>query len=297
MSSALAEAIRRHTDAQGAGDAAYDTAVPGFVLLRSSRETMPNHASYQPALCVVAQGEKQVTFGDLRMTYGTMQMLVVSLALPAIGRITRASRAEPYLGLALALDTAALGELLPQVGPLPTPDDSAHPGVFAGDAGATLADCLVRLVRLLDTPHAVPVLAPAIVREIHFWLLTGPYARHVVRLAMPEGQTQRVAAAIRLLRDRFAKAIRVEELAAAAAMSPSSFHQHFKALTGMTPIQFQKQLRLVEARRLMVAGDANVATAAYTVGYESASQFSREYARMFGVPPKRDAMALRAVPA
>lgn len=297
MASALAQAIARYTEARGGGDAAYETAVPGFLLLRSTRATMPHHAHYLPALCVVAQGEKEVAFGEHRLTYGARQMLVVSLALPAFGRVTRATRDAPYLGLVLGLDPAVLGEVLAHVGPLPPPDGAARPGAFVGDADDRVTDGLARLIGLLETPRAVPLLAPAVVREICYWLLAGPYARDVVQLALPEGHAQRIAAAIHLLRSRFATPLRVEELAAAAAMSASTFHEHFRALTGMSPIQYQKQLRLVEARRLMVAGDANVTTAAYTVGYESTSQFSREYARLFGVPPKRDAAALRAVPA
>jgi transcriptional regulator GlxA family with amidase domain len=151
-----------------------------------------------------------------------------------------------------------------------------------------------RLMRVLDTPKAIPVLYPAIMREICFWLLTGAHGGEVRKLGLPDSHTRRITDAIYLLRDNFARPIRVEELAAAARMSLSSFHQHFKTLTSMTPLQYQKQLRLLEARRLMTADGANVSSAAYRVGYESASQFSREYSRMFGAAPKRDAMELRA---
>jgi transcriptional regulator GlxA family with amidase domain len=154
---------------------------------------------------------------------------------------------------------------------------------------------MLRLIRLLETPAAIPVLAPAALREVYYWLLTGPDGAAIARLALAEGNTQRIARAMTLLRDNFTRPIRVAELAEAAGMSPSSFHEHFKALTAMTPLQYQKQLRLLEAQRLLVAGDIDAARAAYRVGYESASQFSREYARMFGAPPARHAAGLRGV--
>jgi transcriptional regulator GlxA family with amidase domain len=153
---------------------------------------------------------------------------------------------------------------------------------------APLTDCMLRLVRLLDLPQAVPVLFPAIMREICFWLLTGENGGEVCKLALPDSHTRRIASAIYLLRDNFTRAIRVRELADAARMSVSSFHEHFKALTSMTPLQYQKQLRLLEARRLLLAGGLSVSGAAYRVGYESASQFSREYSRMFGGAPRLD---------
>jgi AraC-like DNA-binding protein len=153
----------------------------------------------------------------------------------------------------------------------------------------------VRLVRLLATPKAIPVLYPSIMREIYYWLLSGPNAGAICKIALPNGHTQRIADAIYVLRENFSRSIRIEELAATARMSPSSFHQHFKTLTSMTPLQYQKQLRLLEARRLMVSDAANVTRAALQVGYESPSQFSREYARMFGTPPKRDAMTMKAM--
>jgi transcriptional regulator GlxA family with amidase domain len=156
---------------------------------------------------------------------------------------------------------------------------------------------MVRLVKLISNPKAISVLYPAIMREICFWLLSGPYGGEICKIAMPDSQTRRITDAIYLLRDNFTTPLRIRQLAATARMSPSSFHQHFKALTSMTPLQYQKQLRLLEARRLLLSGSVNVAGAAYQVGYESASQFSREYARAFGTPPKRSVMDIKATAA
>jgi transcriptional regulator GlxA family with amidase domain len=158
-----------------------------------------------------------------------------------------------------------------------------------------LADCALRLVRLLDTPKAIPTLYPIIMREICFWLLTGPHGGDVARMTLANGPSQRVINAMHSLRSRFRETVRIEELAAVAQMSVSSFHRQFKALTSMTPLQYQKQLRLLEARRLMISDAVRVEAAAFQVGYESPSQFSREYARMFGAPPKRDAKQMQAV--
>lgn len=197
------------------------------------------------------------------------------------------------MAISLEFDVGMMREVMEQLDKPPKPTGNAGLGIFVENLSQPLADCLVRLTRMLATPSAIPVLYPAIMREICFWLLTGPNGGEVCKLVLPDGQTRRIADAIRLLRDNFAEPVRIEQLAAAARMSPSSFHQHFKTLTSMTPLQYQKQMRLLEARRLMVAGHANVESAAYQVGYESASQFSREYTRMFGTPPKRDVTEMR----
>jgi transcriptional regulator GlxA family with amidase domain len=169
-------------------------------------------------------------------------------------------------------------------------------GIFVTDFRGPLADCALRLVRLLDTPEAIPTLHPLIMREICYWLLTGPHGSDAARMVLANGPSQRIMDAMRILRVRFAEPVRVEELAAVARMSTSAFHRQFKALTSMSPLQYQKQLRLLEARRLMVSRAFNVAAAAFEVGYESSSQFSREYARLFGASPKRDVKRLQAGP-
>ncbi|MBY0382731.1 MAG: AraC family transcriptional regulator [Xanthobacteraceae bacterium] len=175
----------------------------------------------------------------------------------------------------------------------PRPGAERTSGVFVQDVGGPLADSLLRLLQLLDTPAALPVLQSSILHEIYFWLLTGPNSAEICKLATVDSHTERLSRAIHLLRD-LSRPVRTEQLAAAAQMSLSSFHQHFKALTSMTPLQYQKHLRLLEARRLMLTDAATATTAAYQVGYESPSQFSREYARMFGAPPRRDVEGVRA---
>lgn len=298
MSSSLQHAVGAFIDAHNGGDGLIATAIGGLVLMRASSaeptNRLPNHMIYRPALCVVVQGAKQVMFGDHVLEFGEMQAIVVSLDLPAFGTVAKASPQKPYLAIALDFDVAILREVMDELQSPPKPAAEGGLGVYIQNIDGPLADCMLRLVRLLDTPHAIPVLYPAIMREIYFWLLTGANAADICKLGLPDSHTQRIAQAIRVLRENFVRPMRIAQLAAAARMSASSFHQHFKMLTSMTPLQYQKQLRLLEARRLLVADGSNVASAAHRVGYESASQFSREYARMFGVPPKRDATELKS---
>jgi hypothetical protein len=189
------------------------------------------------------QGAKQVLFGDRLFDYGEMQALAVSVELPGIGRVTRASVDEPYLGIILQFDLGILRDVMRQIDPPPTPDENAGTGVFVMDIEGPLTDCIERLIRMLGTPKAIPVLYPAIMREISYWLLTGESAHEICKLASPNGHTQRIAETIHILRNDIARPIRIEQLADAARMSPLSFYQHFKTLTSLTPIQYQKQLR------------------------------------------------------
>ncbi|MDE1174145.1 MAG: AraC family transcriptional regulator [Parvibaculaceae bacterium] len=297
MTSFLKAPVENYIEAHGGGNGPFLTPVEGLTLLKTSGETLPYHKVYKPALCIVVQGAKQITLGENSFDYAQMQMLVVSIELPAFGRVTRASEKEPFLGLTLEFDVGLMREVMEALDAPPRPSEGSGPGIFVDDLAGPLEDCVTRLLRLLETPAAIPILYPAIMRELCYWLLTGPHGGELCKLALPNSHTQRITDAIYVLRENFTRPIRIEELAAAARMSMSSFHQHFKALTAMTPLQYQKQLRLLEARRLMISDAANVASAAYQVGYESASQFSREYARMFGVPPKRDSMELRELPA
>lgn len=297
MSHTLAELIKRQTDAQPPGKASpFATAIDGLILLRSDHERHPSHHIIQPALCVVAQGAKRTTFGGRHYEYGAGQALVVSVEMPALSRVVRASPAEPYLGLAVEFDPAVMRDVLACLDTPPAPPMSqgnvGH-GVFVTDFGGPLADCVLRLVRLLDTPKAIPVIAPMILREICYWLLVGPHGNEVAKVVLANSHAERVVNAIHVLRNQFSETLRIEDLAAVAQMSPSAFHRQFKALTSMTPLQYQKQLRLLEARHLMVNGAVNAEAAAYRVGYESPSQFSREYSRMFGAPPRRDVVALK----
>ncbi|HEY0146515.1 MAG TPA: AraC family transcriptional regulator [Methylovirgula sp.] len=297
MSVALKEALLAYMAEKGGHDGPYPTEIEALTLMRSTTPVLPHPMVYRPALCVIVQGAKQVMFGDRIFDYEEMQCLVISIALPAFGRVVRATPDKPLLALHLDFDMGIMRDVMAALEPPPRPSGAEDFSVFVEDLREPLADCLARLIRLLATPKAIPILYPAIMREICFWLLTGPHAGEVCKLVLPNSQTQRIARAIHMLRERFSRPLRIEELATASGMSASSFHQHFRALTAMTPLQYQKQLRLLEARRLLIEGEINAAHAAYRVGYESASQFSREYARMFGQPPKRDVTEVRALSA
>ena len=295
MSNALIEAVKRYTDQQAGKESPFITAIDGMAVLRSDHEKPASHMIMKPALCVVVQGTKWTTFGDRRYDYPAGRALVVSVEMPAFSRVVKASPVEPFLAIVIQFDLAVMRDVMERLEAPPKPEDNLGRGVFVTDFDGPLADCVLRMVRLLDTPQAIPILAPMIMREIGYWLLTGPHGSEVAKLVLANSHAQRVVTAIHALRDQFAETIRIEELAAIARMSPSAFHRQFKALTSMTPLQYQKQLRLLEARHLMATGDANAEVAAYQVGYESASQFSREYARMFGAPPRRDIATLKTV--
>ncbi|HIC7211454.1 AraC family transcriptional regulator [Burkholderia stabilis] len=296
MSDELIERVARLTGAPGE-DSPFATAIDGLILLRANREKLPAPLIMKPALCVVVQGAKWTTFGGRRYDYGPGRALVVSVEMPATSRVVKASETEPFLGIVLEFDLAMMRDVLERLDAPPQPAASIGHGVCVTDFNGPLADCMLRMMRLLDTPAAIPVVAPLVMREICYWLLAGPHGGEVSRVVFANGHAQRVVAAIHALRGQFAEAVRVEDLAAVAQMSASAFHRQFKALTSMTPLQYQKQLRLLEARHLMVTGAANAETAAYRVGYESASQFSREYARMFGAPPRRDVVTLKTAQA
>jgi AraC-like DNA-binding protein len=220
---------------------------------------------------------------------------VIGVETPSVCRVFEASPGEPCLVLAFELDLAIMRSVAEGLEAPPRASGEVGRGVFVTDFQGPLADCALRLVRLLDTPKAIPTLYPVIMREIGYWLLTGPHGGDVVRMTLANSPSQRVISAMHSLRSRFREAVRIEDLAGIARMSPSAFHRQFKALTSLTPLQYQKQLRLLEARRLMISSAVNVEAAAFQVGYESPSQFSREYARMFGAPPKRDAKHLQTV--
>ncbi len=296
MRDILVEAVGRYTEAQ-TGSSPFVTAVPGLTLLRSDHEKRPNHLLYKPALCIVVQGAKWTTFGNRRFEYRAGQALVVTVEMPAFATVVEATPTKPYLGVIIEFDLGLMREVMDSlIAEMDTPPrvrGDAGRGVFVTNFDGPLADCALRMVRLLGTPQAISVLYPAIMREICYWLLSGPERGEVIQMALANSHARCVLSAIHCLRERFSEPIRIEELASVAHLSPSAFHRQFKSITSMTPLQYQKQLRLLEARRLMVTEEATVETAAFQVGYESSSQFSREYSRMFGLPPRRDAVLLR----
>jgi len=277
------------------------TGVEGLHLYRQSAPNAEFPVAYQPSLCVVAQGEKQALLGGELYRYAAGRYLVVTVALPLVCQVTRATVAEPYLCAQLDLEPRLLAELLaeqsagPYAGqPVGGPLDDAPRAIFVGDADHALADGLLRLLRLLDAPRDIPVLAALITREICYRLLEGGNGRNIARAVLPGGRTRSIGEVIEVLKRDLARHIRVEDMADMAHMSPSGFYAHFKAVTAVSPLQYHKRLRLLEARRLMLAEAADAADAAFQVGYASASQFSREYARMFGAPPMADAQRVRA---
>jgi AraC-like DNA-binding protein len=296
MASELVKAVARHSGRKP--DASpFSTSIDGLLLLRAEHEKPLSHLIFKPALCVTLQGSKWTAFGDKRFVYSAGQALIVGIEMPAVGRVTEASPDEPYLGIVIELDLGMMREVLESMEEPPAADGNARCGVLVIDFAGPLADCALRAMGLLDTPKAIPVLYPALMREICYRLLTGPHGGEIARMALGGNRTHRVISAIHALRDRFAEPVRIEDLASIAQLSPSAFHRQFKALTLMTPLQYQKQLRLLEARRLLASGERNVEAAAFRVGYESPSQFSREYARMFGAPPRRDIATLRRMAA
>lgn len=286
----LLEAVTRYVGVQG-GESPFETPIGGVMILRDEQVRAPSHRLFRPALCLVVQGAKWTMFGERRYEYRAGQALVVSVELPARSQVMKASPETPYLAVVIEFDLNVMREVLETLQTPPAAESGQS--VFVMDVQAQLSDCVLRMIRLLDTPKAIPALYPLAMRELCYWLLTGAHGGEVSRLALASSHAGRVVSAIHALRERFAEQVRIEELAAIASLSISAFHRQFRALTSMTPLQYQKQLRLLEARRLMVSGDLNAETASYTVGYESPSQFSREYARMFGQSPRRDVAALR----
>lgn len=290
MTETLLQLVHRHADANvRPGDLAH-TPISGLTTIRSPMPTGLAHAISHPLICLVLQGEKQVTIGARTFTFGAGDSLLITADVPIVSQITRASPEAPYCSLALNLDSAVIAELTEQMEP-PSPAELSPVQVDPTDS--EVADVALRLIRLLDRPASVPVLHGQLVRELHYWLLMGKHGAAIRRLGWPDSHFRRIARAVSLLRARYTEALPVEGLAAEAGMSPSSFHQHFRAVTSLSPLQFQKQLRLIEARRLMTAEALTAASAAFAVGYESVPQFTREYRRLFGQPPATDAKMAR----
>ncbi|WP_232224158.1 AraC family transcriptional regulator [Mastigocladopsis repens] len=282
--------VDRHTD--GKGNGAHATAIDPLVFMRECEPSTAIRDVSEPLLAIVVQGKKEVFLNEEIYQYSVAQHLVVSVDLPLGACVVEATPDQPYLSLKLKLDPAQLCEIIAQTNPDTGKKESVK-GWFISDAAPPLIDCAIRLTRLLDTPQDIPFLAPMIIREIYYRLLMGEQGEAVRQIATSGSNMQRIAEVIKRLKADFTKPLRVEELAEQANMSASSFHRHFKAVTSMSPLQYQKQLKLLSARQMMLAENADATQAAYQVGYESTSQFSREYARMFGAPPIRDIERLR----
>jgi AraC-like DNA-binding protein len=251
----------------------------------------------EPTLAVVAQGVKETALNGRTFTYGAGQFLVVSVELPVIGYLVQASADEPFLAFVLELRPERIAALLLETAPAATARtgaaDATPAGIAVSDASPALIDATGRLLALLDAPDDAAALAAGVEREVLWRLLTGPQGTTVRQIGLADSRLAHLARAIRWIRVHYNETLRVEELAALATMSVSSFHRHFRAVTSMTPIQYQKQIRLREARARLLAEPGDITGVGFAVGYDSPSQFSREYRRMFGLPPSRDALALR----
>jgi AraC-like DNA-binding protein len=274
-------------------DGPFELALPGVHAIRVSHpNTEPVHATLPPALCVIAQGAKIVMLGQEVYEYDASRMLVYSVDLPIAAQVARASRTEPYLGFKLELDPYKVAELALKVFPDGVPRRSNR-GLCVVQATDDIINAIVRLIELMAQPGDADLLAPLVVDEILIRLLRSPIGSRVAQIGHAGSRLQRVAKAIAWIRANFSQPMAVQALADLVHMSVSSFHQHFKAVTSMSPLQYQKVLRLQEARRLMLSGMMDAGTASRHVGYLSASQFSREYARLFGSAPTKDVARLR----
>jgi AraC-like DNA-binding protein len=282
--------IARHAPADGT----HATGLERLSLIRSSTPTMPMPNVYRPLLCLVGQGSKVVALGDHVFTYAPGRYGVVSADLPVLGQVSQASPERPYLCLVLDFDPAALSELALRVPP--TSVEAPPLGMTLADAGEDLLEACLRLLRLLDDPQALPVLAPAAEQEVLYRLLTGPHGARMRQITASHGRVAQIGRAIAWIQRHYRERITIDELAGAAGMSPSSLHEHFRAVTAQSPLQYQKMLRLQDARSAMLIDGLDATSAAFRVGYESPSQFSREYRRHFGEPPSRDIARLRASP-
>ncbi|MDY6996868.1 MAG: AraC family transcriptional regulator [Actinomycetota bacterium] len=273
------------------------TPIDGLLVSRVTTDAV-DHSLTEPLFVVMAQGAKTLTVGDHTLEYGAGQYLVVTAELPVTGRFLGAGAAEPALGMAIALRARAIAALLLEVPGLAQRRGAApEPAIVTGDVTAELLDAAVRMLRLLDRPADAAVLAPMIEREILWRLLTGPHAAVVRQIGLADSGLSHVSRAIGWIRENYAEPLRIADLARLAGMSPSAFHRRFRAVTTMSPLQFQKHIRLQEARALLIAQPRDVAGVGHLVGYDSPTQFSREYRRMFGAPPGRHSADLRATAA
>lgn len=282
------DAIARHAPRDGT----FESRVPGVKLIRCSTPTLPMPVIYEPTVCFVAQGRKRAMLGTSVYYYDPTRYLLASVGLPVMGSVIEATAAQPYLSLQIDLDAAVLGELALAY-PRPAAANMAAAGLSLSAMTPGLLDATTRLVGLLDSPEDAGALGPLALREILYRLLSGPDGGVLQAMTRNDSRQGQIARAILWIRTHFRDACRIEEIATIAGMSRSSFHAHFKAVTAMSPLDFRTQLRMQEARRLMVSAGLDAAEAGFHVGYESPSQFSRDYSRLFGLPPATDAQRLR----
>ena len=266
---------------------------PGVFIYHSSKPTECVPSVFKPAFCVIAQGSKSVLLNDESFDYDSGHYLISTLDLPIVSNVVEASREKPYLNLRIDLDPTLVASVIIESGIKVKKSDAAVKAMDVSPLDADLLDAVVKLVRLLDTPEEMKVLAPLIIHEIVYRLLKGAQGARLSHLITTEGDASRVSTAVQKLREKIDQPLKVENLARELGMSVSGFHHHFKAVTAMSPLQYQKQIRLQEARRLMLGEGMDVASASFRVGYEDPSYFSRDYKKLFGAPPQRDIAKLR----
>lgn len=266
---------------------------PGLTLARTSKLTERLHSVFKPAFCMIAQGAKEVMLGEEVVRYDSGHFLIVTVDLPIVSHVVEASHDEPYLTFRLDLDPALVASVMMESGIHAGKNGSAVKAFDVSPVDADLLDAGVRLIRLLDKPDEFAMLAPLIKREIIFRLLKGDQGARLAHLLSGGGDAQRISKAVEVLRNNIDQPLRIENIARELGMSVSGFHHHFKSVTAMSPLQYQKQLRLQEARRLMIGEDLDAASAGFRVGYDDPSYFSREYKKLFGAPPQRDIARLR----
>lgn len=267
---------------------------PSVRLARSSKPTEPIHSIYQPSFCVVAQGRKQALLGEEVFQYDPGHYLIYTVDLPLTFQVEEASKERPYLGFRLNLDSSLVASVMMESGIEPKKGHRSMKAMDVSPLDANLLDAVVRLVRLLDTPVEGKVLEPLIIREIVVRLLVGGQSARLSHLLAVAADTHRISKAIGLLRENFDQSLKMDDIAQELGMSVSGFHHHFKSVTAMSPLQFQKQIRLQEARRLMLSEDLDAANAGFRVGYEDPAYFNRDYKKLFGAPPLRDITQLRS---
>lgn len=273
------------------------TGIAHLFLTRRSLLSQPLHTVQWPCFVLVVQGSMQLILGEEVFDYGVGDCLMVSLDLPVVSLVTQATPEKPHLGLGMAIDSNALQEVLNRIELQSAPPPENLRGIALHQASLALLDATLRLLRLIDRPEDIAGLAPLIEQEILYLLLTGPYGARMLRMAANDSPGNRIAKVIAWLRQHYMRPLRIEELALHVGMSPSSLHHHFSAMTAMTPMQYQKRLRLHEARKLLLIDGLDVATAGYQVGYQTPSQFSREYRRLYGLSPLHDvSQARQAIP-
>ncbi|ASZ50579.1 AraC family transcriptional regulator [Vibrio parahaemolyticus] len=271
----------------------YDTPISGLRFSRWTTPTPPTSYTHNPSICLIAQGRKRVLLGEESFIYDANHFLISSIDLPIIANIIEASEEQPYLGLIMELDLTEISQLIVDSELAFTQSKEAQKGIAVGELSESLLDAFVRLAELLDEGQNIKILAPIIKREIFYRLLMSEQGTRLHQIVTAGSHSHQIAKAIDWLKNNFVKPLSVGDLASYTGMSKSSFYTHFRSMTSMTPLQFQKKLRLSEARRLMLTENLDAMAATFKVGYESPSQFSREYSRLFGAPPSKDIKSLR----